>query len=482
MSFSQYPQNPVIGQEYNVGTMIVTWDGTKFVSVVEQAPSLDQINTALAELDDGLTKLNSQELLAQINRKSTLDLRFNENKHRVYEPFGLTDKLLTDAITTTRASIATYNSPFGVATAAVNTPRITYDPSTGKALGLLCEEKRTNLQLNSEIFTGAGWSNVNATVSDSGLSSVISGQNYKKLSPVAIGSAFLRSSGIMPTASTTYQISIYLKYNGSIEVVELSRDNSASWGGAVAVGTLNLRTGATTGSVTAVRQVDGGYRATLSVTSGSSVSAGARWAVRYESTNLTDSILIDASQLEVGLFPTSHVKTEASAVTRVVDNNSVPMANRLNLTEGTLFFEYECTAVGAGDYLFSLTGSDGLFAIRHRTTGGGNLNLIVSGGGFSGFNTNTSANLPIIGKNKLAVTYKAGADYKVCVNGVIGSFESTRSPALPVGILSGAILTLIRPTSLAAGRFTFKLVGYAPRALSERRTNRTDNTIRILKC
>lgn len=150
MSFSQYPQNPVIGQEYTVGTMVVTWDGTKFVSVVEQAPSLDQINTALAELDDGLTKLNSQELLAQINRKSTLDLRFNENQHRVYEPFGLTDKLLTDAITTTRASTATYNSPFGIATAAATIPRIEYEPETGECLGLLCEEQRTNLLLNSE--------------------------------------------------------------------------------------------------------------------------------------------------------------------------------------------------------------------------------------------------------------------------------------------------------------------------------------------
>ena len=80
--------------------------------------------------------VDSQELLKSIETKATLIADFVRNQHRVYEQYGLTDKAITDVLDTTRASTATYDSPFGVATAAVNEPRITYDPETGACLGL----------------------------------------------------------------------------------------------------------------------------------------------------------------------------------------------------------------------------------------------------------------------------------------------------------------------------------------------------------
>lgn len=50
----------------------------------------------------------------------------------------------------TRASSATCFGPDGkLRTVAANVPRIDYDPATGKCLGLLVEEGRTNLWLNS---------------------------------------------------------------------------------------------------------------------------------------------------------------------------------------------------------------------------------------------------------------------------------------------------------------------------------------------
>ena len=57
MSFSQYPQNPVIGQEYTVGNMVVTWDGTKFVSVpppfgeLKSIGSVDELRTFAGRVD-----------------------------------------------------------------------------------------------------------------------------------------------------------------------------------------------------------------------------------------------------------------------------------------------------------------------------------------------------------------------------------------------------------------------------------------------
>jgi hypothetical protein len=54
------------------------------------------------------------------------------------------------AITFTRASDATFFDATGtLQTAANNTPRFDHDPATGASLGLLVEEQRTNLLLNS---------------------------------------------------------------------------------------------------------------------------------------------------------------------------------------------------------------------------------------------------------------------------------------------------------------------------------------------
>lgn len=58
--------------------------------------------------------------------------------------------VLDPGITFTRASTATYTDSSGVLqTASTNTPRFDYDPVTGAARGLLIEEARTNILLNS---------------------------------------------------------------------------------------------------------------------------------------------------------------------------------------------------------------------------------------------------------------------------------------------------------------------------------------------
>lgn len=60
------------------------------------------------------------------------------------------DGVLAPFVTFTRASTATYFDSAGVMqTAAVNTPRIDYDPATLALRGLLIENQRTNLLLNS---------------------------------------------------------------------------------------------------------------------------------------------------------------------------------------------------------------------------------------------------------------------------------------------------------------------------------------------
>ena len=74
----------------------------------------------------------------------SLDLRFADNK-------SLTDAVTgASLITFTRASSGTFVDSAGVLqTAATDAPRFDHNPTTGESLGLLVEEARTNLLLNS---------------------------------------------------------------------------------------------------------------------------------------------------------------------------------------------------------------------------------------------------------------------------------------------------------------------------------------------
>ena len=62
-------------------------------------------------------------------------------------------KQLDPRVTFSRSSSATYTNSAGqVVSAAENEPRFDHDPTTGESLGLLMEESRTNLFLNSAVL------------------------------------------------------------------------------------------------------------------------------------------------------------------------------------------------------------------------------------------------------------------------------------------------------------------------------------------
>jgi hypothetical protein len=74
----------------------------------------------------------------------SLDLRFADNKSLVDAVTG------ASLVTFTRASSGTVTDSAGVIqTAATDVPRFDHNPTTGESLGLLVEEQRSNLLLNS---------------------------------------------------------------------------------------------------------------------------------------------------------------------------------------------------------------------------------------------------------------------------------------------------------------------------------------------
>lgn len=95
----------------------------------------------------------------------TLYLDFARQDFRHYSPAtGLREKALSDIVTFTRESNATYFDAKGVMqTAGSNVPRLDFDPVTGGCKGLLIEESRTNLFLNS-LHDGTNLSTQTVTV------------------------------------------------------------------------------------------------------------------------------------------------------------------------------------------------------------------------------------------------------------------------------------------------------------------------------
>lgn len=264
-------------------------------------------------------------------------------------------------ITFSRASTATYFDEFGVMrTAPTNTPRIVFDPATGECKGLLMEEQRTNLLTYSEQFDNAAWVKqgtvpnnstvlANASVAPDG---TLTADKLIEM-PSAAGSGMHGIYRFYTVPSGAITLSFYAKaaeryivclsaYEGSVPANPVGAYFNLSTGAVTS--TSGLTTNAT---ITPVG--NGWYRCTVS---GVSAGTASSWSVdpvqvsgqsSYTGDG-TSGIYIWGAQLEVGAFPTSYIKTEASQATRAADSAAMTGSNFSSwyrLDEGTIYCEAE---------------------------------------------------------------------------------------------------------------------------------------------
>lgn len=297
--------------------------------------------------------------------------------------------------TFTRASVGyCVNSAGLLVPAAINEPRLDYNPATLACRGLLIEPQSTNLCPRSEEFSDASWSKFNATVSaNAGVSpdgATTADLVYPSSTGTLTGQCY-RSIAAGISSGNSVTVSCFVKAAGKTFAYISPIQNSLS-----PAAYFNLSTGAVTnvsGGVTAsMEQFPNGW---WRIVATSTAAAGPYYAVAGSTdaagsgTNTasgTNGILTFGMDVEVGASATSYIPTTNAAVPRSADVCSITggaFSGFYNQTEGTWVFK--------GMMMFNSTTlnptflqvDDGSVANRHllyASSGGSNITQTENAG------------------------------------------------------------------------------------------------------
>jgi len=329
----------------------------------------------------------------------------------------------------TRSTTATRVNASGlIEEVASNVPRLDYLGSSCPRL--LLEPQRTNIQIYSEQFDNAAWTKrSNIAVTSNAITAPDGTLSADKIA--ASDNASVDYGVFDFNTSGLYTYSVFAK-KGELNYVFVGKDNTLTSDGVY----FNLNTGEISSnpssySATITDYGDGWYRCSVYFATNVSyffINPSVNGTSFVFSGQSGNGIYIWGAQAEVGAYPTSYVKTEAAAVTRLADACSkTGISTLIGQTQGTIFVEFNSSnVVGVDNVVFGLSTGSALNRIiiffglnvsaQVRTAG------VVQGtiiGPASTANTNY----------KCALAYKAN-DLAFYVNGVLaGTDTSATIPA-----------------------------------------------------
>lgn len=307
----------------------------------------------------------------------------------------LVSKAFGDIITFTRASTGTYFDSAGVLqSAAIDVPRLDYNPSTLAAQGLLIEEARTN-SIRNNTMQGAvagtpGTSPTNWSLAGlSGLTQQIvgtgteSGINYidVRISGTTTSALFYvirpeSAAFVVATNGQTWTSSHYVRLVGG-SLTNLTQINNVIQY-SDAVGT------PLTYGIGGITPTGAALNTQRFVRTTTASNASTAFVVGYVQLEANSGVAIDITlrvglpQLEQGAFATSVIPTTTTALTRSADVASVnTLSPWYNSTAGTLFAEYSIAG-------FAPASAFPASAVLSDNTGNNRININ---------STNTGANL-----------------------------------------------------------------------------------------
>lgn len=301
-------------------------------------------------------------------------------------------------VTFTRASTATYvNSSGLIASAAIDAPRIDYNPSTLVTRGLLIEPAATNLCLYSDDFTNAAWTASNCTTAKTATGPDGVSNSASTLTATAGNATVLQA---ITSASASRLTSCWIKRRTGTGVVEMTQDNGTAWA--------------------AVTVTASWTRVSIAAATAANPTVGLRIVTSG------DAIDVALFQHETGTAISSAIPTTSATVTRAADVASMTGTNFsdwYNATEGTVVVEAETLV--SGGRLFSISAGANTDRIYSRASTASHIVSQVGGVVQADIDAGTFSTSAVA---KLAAAYKAN-DFAACIDG--GAVATDVSGTLP---------------------------------------------------
>lgn len=335
-----------------------------FGSTNNQAPlNADLGSAAYQSLDGMVVSANAFQKTKTTSSRPTVNLDFAGSQ------------AFDSRITFFRSTSATFVGRNGyVQLAAINAPRIDFDPNTGQCRGYRTEPQSTNLLRNSAITSSTYWSAYGSTGTFT--TDVVCPDGTKSCGKLPAGSSSLRQVSASITSGYTYCYSVYVKPQGAgHDNLDLFVDNN----GAFPSG-LNIRvdfanftlTSTQTGFVKGRLEKAGGgwYRAQATIVA--QATGGANAGV-YNASGAYVAYMWGA-QLEQLDHATSYIPTGSSTVTRgadvaiLYDNQQTPTWNAglfggtrtyFNREQATIYCKYQTAGINAANGVYELGNSVG---------------------------------------------------------------------------------------------------------------------------
>lgn len=255
-------------------------------------------------------------------------------------------------LTFTRGSSGSYfNESKVLVTAANNLPRFDHNPISGAPLGLLIEESRENLCLQSEVF-GTTWAVTTASITTNSVAAPDGTTTADTLveDGTAATSHFVEQVLVNAdfTDSLDYSFSVFVQATANRDDVRVALTTKSNL---VKFAYFDL-TAKTVGSVSAgyrgaIEDVGGGWlRCTLM---GDILTGATNPVIRIDVAEADndivfnglsqDSLYLWGAQVEEGSSPTSYIKNIATQITRSADVCSVTDVGWFNASAGSLLVE-----------------------------------------------------------------------------------------------------------------------------------------------
>ena len=264
-------------------------------------------------------------------------------------------------------------------TAPAGVPRFDHNPVTGESLGLLVEEQRTNLLLRSQDFITANWLGTGSGVAVSCIAPDGSLSGHKLFEDLTSGVHYRYQGLANVSGTTTYTLSAYVKAAGRSRVQLWSASGSPRFSARfdlaskTATGLPNVG-GAVLLASTIEAVGNDWFRVSITGTTGTDNILGLHLFLDNGSNHFYQGdgysgIYIWGAQTELGAFPTSYIKTEASQVTRAADSAQMTGANFsswFNQNEGTMSSLAVCKGIGSNGASVAFSATDGTINNRFR--------------------------------------------------------------------------------------------------------------------